>query len=274
MSEDYAQGSAAEIERKVKQWHELKPAAILITMSSSYGPVVAIKEAWKKAYPHDIIPPFVTVDPRYIKRAGIAKESIEKPRYKETPQEYDENLYQKVLQKRDEIEKKLGKVLKKDPYSERILVFDETGPPAVDSTDEDSDRGSRKKVIMGPENAKTKSSYFFGRVGNNSLYYTGLLLSKPEKVVLNPIGLGSFWGLIGAAIATYMVKSEIRELKKAKENMSRRELLKGVALLPALLGGSGLYQGTVNASKPFIELQKMMENAIYLDSMRTKVYKK
>src|SRR3989338_3743224 len=80
-----------------------------------------------------------------------------------------------------------------------------------------------------PEGFERKNADLEACIGNSPLQDT-----KYQKVVLNPIGLGSFWGLIGAAIATYMVKSEIRELKKAKENMSRRELLKGVALLPAL----------------------------------------
>ena len=97
------------ISETIEKIHDLKPFAVILTVTSAIGPGIAIKAGLKKAYPAEKQPYFLFIDPRL--HAQMEKGNA------------DYRVIQQHVEKIDRFIKSHSE----HPEKERIVVYDEFG---------------------------------------------------------------------------------------------------------------------------------------------------
>ena len=121
-----------ELKRKLKEFHDADPDVILMNATAAINPSIVLKEAWKKAYPGEKPPYFLTVNPREFGSHIIRRKFDEW--YYNRPDMVDNFASAEVKKGKKHIEKVARKIarvltgkeeLTDEVKGKRILVFDE-----------------------------------------------------------------------------------------------------------------------------------------------------
>ena len=97
------------ISETIEKIHDLKPFAVILTVTSAIGPGIAIKAGLKKAYPAEKQPYFLFIDPRL--HAQMEKGNA---------------VFRGIKQHVEKIDRFI-KSHSEHPEKERIVVYDEFG---------------------------------------------------------------------------------------------------------------------------------------------------
>ena len=151
------------VERKVEQWHALKPDVILLDDASTVPIALAIKECWKRRYPEEKQPRFIRWNPRNIhtrdnieehredaaKRRDLAKAEYAKwqhPKDLEEAQYWDQRI--EYLHNHEQAFLLL-------PRGTRVLVYDEASQFRKVTKTGDGSKDYREEYPTEPVNACT-----------------------------------------------------------------------------------------------------------------------